>query len=356
MNRYLLLSILSALLLMLIPKSAYSWDFTVDSLYYRIISMDDMTVEIEKGGETISGDLVIPTQVTFKGRTFLVKNIGRDAFSHNPSITSVVFPQSIDSVKIDAFLYCSKLDSINIDSVPYIGRSAFNYCALKSISIPPKVKYVGVTAFGKKLQSYRIGYSPDTLIICTQHQSYIKDFYIDRIIDFRTRVDFGYDSPLIDNDSLISITFGPHTDQWFEEYSGPNLKDVYSESTDPAKMTPHFSRAVCIYSTLHVPTGTKTAYEQAEGWKDFWTIVDDVTTTGIQKVQSESNASVSSCNGEISISGLLSGEKVAVYDLSGTLICTAKASANGTAIIGVNCKGVVVVKTSHISKKVVIRL
>ena len=171
------------------------YDFEYGSLYYRILSQSDSTIEVAGGNKSDNGTIVIPDQVThgdmayyvvsiadnaFKGHEYRsgisfgkhVKSIGKHAFAQIPSLYKVVIPDNIQSIGEGAFYYCSHLSSIHIgagiDTIPkdafwgsavndlvigsnvsYIGECAFLGLSgkLKSISLPASVKHVGKNAF-----------------------------------------------------------------------------------------------------------------------------------------------------------------------------------------------------------------
>lgn len=108
-----------------------------------------VTVNVPTGGDDnlikdmISGDLtsiVIPNGIT---------KINIDAFSHCQKLTSVNIPNSVTSINNGAFESCSRLSEITIpNSVTYIGVSAFNQCTgLTNITIPASVTSIGDMIF-----------------------------------------------------------------------------------------------------------------------------------------------------------------------------------------------------------------
>ena len=121
-------TLLTAVLLSLCA-SVSAYDFTVDGLYYNIVSLENLTCEITYGdnGNKYSGDIVIPETVTYNNKTLTV--VGIDSY---------------------AFYYCSELSSVIIpQTVTYIGSEAFEGCgAITSITIPSSVTFIGYWAFG----------------------------------------------------------------------------------------------------------------------------------------------------------------------------------------------------------------
>ena len=112
------------------------------------------TYIVENGGATItastaSGDVTIPSMLG----GYAVKKVGKyfpSIFGYsNPSITSIVIPNSVTSIGLGAFLDCTGLTSIIIpNSVTSIGELAFSNCTnLTSVTIPNSVTSIGVQAF-----------------------------------------------------------------------------------------------------------------------------------------------------------------------------------------------------------------
>lgn len=116
-------------------------------------------------------DVVIPSTVDYKGKTYTVNEIGYAAFRYAPFIDSVTLPETVLSIDDYAFYKCGGLSHVNIpnsvtkigkcafydcllssitnlSSVTYIGECAFKNCRLKNLTIPNSVKYIGDYAFG----------------------------------------------------------------------------------------------------------------------------------------------------------------------------------------------------------------
>ncbi|MBP5636774.1 MAG: hypothetical protein J6X25_04570 [Bacteroidales bacterium] len=106
--------VLSAILTLLFSLSARAgYDFEVDGIYYRIISLSDMTCAVVDSGENdtkswdefvqpeeadYSGDIIIPDEVSFKGRMLKVTRIARGAFFGCRGISSLVIGANVKEI------------------------------------------------------------------------------------------------------------------------------------------------------------------------------------------------------------------------------------------------------------------
>lgn len=152
--------IVFTLILTVSALASWAYDFSVvapsgQTLYYNI-SGSNVTVtnpSLYNGnyqGYTMpTGDLIIPSSVTYSGTTYSVTSIGETAFRGCSGLTSVTIPNSVTSIGNEAFLGCSGLTSVTIpESVTYIGQSAFEYCSgLTSVIIPESVTSISGYAF-----------------------------------------------------------------------------------------------------------------------------------------------------------------------------------------------------------------
>lgn len=100
---------------------------------YYTYTVDDGQASITDVDTSISGDITIPS--TLGG--YDVIRIGGYAFDDCNSLTSVVIPDSVETIDRDAFAHCDVLTSVTIgDGVTTIGVSAFEYCkSLISINV-----------------------------------------------------------------------------------------------------------------------------------------------------------------------------------------------------------------------------
>ena len=127
-------TLLTAVLLSLCA-SVSAYDFTVDGLYYNIVSLEDLTCEITYGDKvdeyhgTYSGDIVIPETVTYNNKTLTVVKIGENAFYYCSELSSVIIPQTVTYIGSQAFRGCIAITGITIpSSVTFIGYWVFGNC------------------------------------------------------------------------------------------------------------------------------------------------------------------------------------------------------------------------------------
>lgn len=92
---------------------AKSGEFTVDGIWYYYTNEDDDEVEVmyNKSGE-YSGDVVIPSTVTYNGKQYTVTKIRTGAFLFETGLTAVTIPNSMTSIDSHAFHGCSNLEKV----------------------------------------------------------------------------------------------------------------------------------------------------------------------------------------------------------------------------------------------------
>jgi len=130
-------------------------DTQVDGIWYDF-DEEDLTASVtyrgasseEFGGE-YEGDIVIPSKVTFNGKTYTVTKVGSFACWPYSNLISVVLPSTLTEIGAYAFGGSSTLVSINIpNGVTSIGTYAFYGCtSLISLDIPNSVTSIGSQAF-----------------------------------------------------------------------------------------------------------------------------------------------------------------------------------------------------------------
>ena len=142
-------------------------------------------------------------------------------------IKTVIIEDGVTNIGNNSFIWCTKLSSVTIpESVTVIGQRAFCGCtSLTSVDIPSHVESIGKNAFeNNPITSIRL---PETLSTMGQY--------------------------IFSNCN--------------------NLADIYVAWTEAIPAYPTF-RGDITGITLHVPCGTTSLYQAADGWKNFTTVAD----------------------------------------------------------------------------------
>ncbi len=157
-----------------------------------------------------------------------VKEIGIGAFTGCQGLTNIYIPQGVTYIQERAFSSCGYLERVSIPTtVTTIGTGAFWGCSsLTGVVIPNGVTSIGSSAF-KSCRKLTSVYLPSSLT--------------------EIGTDAFFDSPI-----LSEVTVGFSTPLTITEATFPNRKKA----------------------TLYVPKGSKRAFTQAIGWKDFNNIVE----------------------------------------------------------------------------------
>ena len=132
MRKNYLKQLFVAMLAMLYSVSAAAYDFMVDGLCYNVTSEEALTVEVAplggRGKNYSDSVIVVPEKIFYEGKDYSVTAIGKDAFRYC-ALNSVTIPETVTSIGRNAFGYCSKLTNITIpESITNIDTNAFNDC------------------------------------------------------------------------------------------------------------------------------------------------------------------------------------------------------------------------------------
>jgi len=274
--------------------------------------------------------------------------IGNNAFSGCSNLQGIEIPNDVTSIGNYAFHNCSAMSTVKIgNSVNNIGSSAFSGCsAIHELLIPKSVKTINDNVFKgcTSLNTVIMEDKESELTLGSNGSSPLfadcplDSVYIGRNITYPITNEKGY-SPFYRNTSLrsvmitdketeisenefygcsnlknVSIGDGVTTiGNWaFSGCSsldyfafGTNMKTIGKEAfSDCTAMTNLYSRAkippVCDLQALddinkwncklHIPNGTISAYQQADQWKDFFFIYDDVS--GIRTTVTDTSESI----------------------------------------------------------------
>ena len=289
----------------------------------KSISIPDATTSV--GTYAFSGCSSMETVQMGSGLTA----ISDATFSGCSSLTDVKIGVNVKTINQYAFNSCSALPSITIpQSVTSIGNYVFRGCtSLKTVTLEDKADDAGL-ALGSNGSSPLFASCP------------LESVYIGRNISYSTSSSYGY-SPFYRNTSLQSVVITDRETEISENefYGCTNLKSVaigdgvttignrafygctslesfafgtsvqsigQEAFSDCTAMTHLISKAMtppacgtqalddinkwtCI---LSVPTGCNTAYQQADQWKEFFFIDNDVT--GISAISNDKDLTIKS--------------------------------------------------------------
>lgn len=126
----------------------YNVRFEYEGLHYGIINQNSVYVAEHDAHRSITGDLVIPSTVTYQGIKYYVVMIGSNVFADNPYIASVVIPKGVKIINDDAFAGCSNLSSVTLpEGLIKIDARVFYGCNLQSITLPDGITNLDASAF-----------------------------------------------------------------------------------------------------------------------------------------------------------------------------------------------------------------
>lgn len=128
--------------------SATAYDFEDGGICYDITSFTDFEVVASSVSVDIENELVIPSEVMFKGKTLKVIGVANNFASNNDKLISVIISDGILSIGDDSFNKCSNLESIAISqSIVTIGSNTFANCAKLEKVEAYGVKEIGSSSF-----------------------------------------------------------------------------------------------------------------------------------------------------------------------------------------------------------------
>ena len=129
--------------------SCQAYDFETDGIYYKILSKGEVAVTNAPNRKEYSGDISIPSTVSYGGYTYSVTEIGPRAFEECDYLSRVTIPNTVTIIGELAFFYSKSLNYISIpNSVIEIRERAFDDClSLSHVYIPNSVTSIGDFAF-----------------------------------------------------------------------------------------------------------------------------------------------------------------------------------------------------------------
>ena len=281
--------------------------FTTGGICYYITSSSYTVSVADDGSASYSGNVTIPSSVSYCGITFKVTSIGAYTFMASKDLVSVTIPSSVTTLGYSAFRDCDRLNSILVDAANP------NYSSIDGVVFNKKATNLILCPEGES-DSYIIPSSVTTIadsafVNCDKLTSVILPSSVTSIGNYAFMACSG----------IKSITLLPSIksigDDAFTNCTG--LTSIHVNNAFPSAITLGVSLFYGVSGsdcTVYVPIGSKSLYEDIYPWNKF-NIVEE---TGLFAVY----ATASSTVGEVTGSGTYT---------SGSL-CTLTATANSSYV------------------------
>lgn len=126
-----------------------SYGVEINGIYYSLDSSTNQAEVAESPyNNKYSGDIDIPSTVTYEGKTFDVTKIGLKAFYECQNVTSLSIPNSVTVIGSRAFEGCNLKTIVIPNSVTFIASKAFLNCfELKTITMGTGIIIIEESAF-----------------------------------------------------------------------------------------------------------------------------------------------------------------------------------------------------------------
>ena len=314
---------------MMLPMVANAYAVKINGVCYNLTKKwkTAEVIRFSMPRDEYKGNVVIPSTVTFADVTYNVTSIKGGAFFDCHKVTSITIPNSVTNIGNYAFYGCSGLISIAVksgnttydsrnncnalietstntliagckttvipNSVTSIRENAFSHCsALTSVTIPNSVRRIGNHAFSvcPGLTSVTIGNGVTSI----GNYAFSRCPGLISVTIGNSVISIG--SGAFSNCSgLTSVTI-PNSVTSIGQYAFDGcsgLTDLYCYAEKvPSAGSDVFGDAPVNTATLHVPAASIYAYKAADQWKEFGTIVAlTPEETGVKPITATENPS-----------------------------------------------------------------
>ncbi|MBR6169159.1 MAG: leucine-rich repeat protein [Bacteroidaceae bacterium] len=244
----------------------------IDGLnYFLDFTTHEATITTD---HTVSGELNIPSEINYKGETFVVKGMAWCSFYNNQKLTKVMIPKTVEGIL--NYVPHDPEDGTG-GAVAPIYLNPFEGCtALESIEVDeenPSFKSVDGVLFsqdGVGQYYYHTNNYKGTGLYCYPEGKQQNAYTIPDGVEW-----IGGDA--VSNNKYLTTLTIPNSMKHictsaFEGCS--NLKDLYCKADNvPVVWESVFKNVLIASATLHVPAGSIEKYKTTSPWKDFGNIV-----------------------------------------------------------------------------------
>ena len=365
----------------------FAIDVQIGDLYYYLDTDEQTAKVIPNPNGMYSGDISIPSTVTYNSVAYSVTTINYAAFRSCTGLTSVTFPDNLTliwqnafegctgltsvtipcnviTIGIDAFKSCSALTSVTInsnaiasstyafgaslgnifgnqvidyilgDSITNIGESAFNGCSgLKNVAISDSVLSIGAHAFDgcKSLTSITIPNKVTSIgtYAFTSCSGLTSVTLGNRVVNIDAWAFSGCSAltSITIPRSVTSLGMGAFC------YCS-NMTSITNYASTPQSLGSNAFYSVRTSIPLYVPAASIDLYRAANGWKDFKNIlpIERVTETETAEIVTETTASTVTITWP-QVSGADMYE-IVINDAEENVICTYTFDSQGYLLSG----------------------
>ncbi len=267
---------------MTIVLAAAAWvceaqEITVDGIRYYGDWMQSATIAAFQD-TALSGDIVIPSAVTYEGKSYTVTKFERYAFAECRQLRSVVIPASVNETLYDCgyeFYNCTSLEEVTLSPNMQILQGTFMGCtALKRIVIPEGVKYLDYVF-------------ENCTALCDVSLP-------DGLAEIGRECFYGCLS-LTEVTIPASVTsVGTDAFAFCRGLASVTCRAVIPPAclgrTGPRVVTVNPFREIAPQAVLYVPAEALQSYRDTRPWSDFYRI-ESITDTGMKSVPQENRSS-----------------------------------------------------------------
>lgn len=277
-------TLMLTLMLSLHGSKVYAYDIAVKNadgvtIYYDYLYGETELAVTNGNSSSYSGDINIPEVVAYNSKTLKVTSIGKYAFAYC-HLTSITMPKSITIIEEHAFYKAEDITSIDIpNGVKSIEIDAFcNIETLLSVNIPNSVKSIGDGAFRNCSRLVSIAFSANLLSIGA---AAFTDCESLKTIILPNKVRSVGNSAFHQCTNLTELTLpNSMTSIGNNAFDRCNLTKITSLIEKPFDIigttysNKTFSEKTYNNATLYVPDGTIERYKNTIGWKEFTNIIE----------------------------------------------------------------------------------
>ena len=175
-----ILNILAVLAVTAASMNAAKYDFVIDGSAYTILPDRENCVEMSYSNKELTS-VEVPDHISVDGKDYTVVSIGEEAFSCRYVTTSVVLPNTIETIGKSAFNSFPQLRHLKLpESVDSIAIWAFSHTGLRFMVIPDNVRTLaGTMPDCENLHTVVLGKGMKTLNgAMFENSNNIKELYI----------------------------------------------------------------------------------------------------------------------------------------------------------------------------------